>query len=152
MEKRQLTRLYIFITVFGTFIFVMSMFVAAFYTPDAIFTKHIWAERIMIKGQPGQSSAWLGQAGDGEIGMFLYDQKNRNRMSIILYPDGQPGIELYDNNHKPRLSLTLSNDGSPAILIFSKDGTRKSRIIVSADNQKDIYILDEHGNHMGTLP
>jgi len=125
-------------------------------------TSTVEAQKFVLKDKTGKIRAVLGEGPDNEIGLLVYDGKQRPRAMIAVDDNDMPVIRVSDDAGKervvldaisgvrvegngPRVVLGVQHGNEPALQLIDKDGW--TRATLSLTNTAPILkFLDPRGD------
>jgi hypothetical protein len=102
-------------------------------------SRTVEAERFVLKDRQGKIRAVLGESPDDEIGLVVYDARQRPGAVIAVRDGGFPVVELRDATGVPKVTLDLSTG-----LAVSGDGPRVT-VGVHLGTEPTVQLSDKDG-------
>src|SRR5262245_11883381 len=127
-------------------------------------TATLEAQRFVLKDKSGKMRAVLGEGADGELGLLVYDQKQRPRAMLAMDDNDSPILRLADDGGRdrivlepvggmrvegngPRLVLGVPYGNEPTLQLIDKDGwTRAALTLTSTNTAPILKFLDPRGD------
>ena len=127
-------------------------------------TTTVEAQKFVLKDKSGKIRAVLGEGPDNEIGLLVYDGKQRPRAMIAMDDNDTPMVRLSDDAGKervvldsisgvrvegngPRVVLGVQHGTEPALQLIDKDGwTRATLTLTSTNTAPILKFLDARGD------
>jgi len=122
------------------------------------------AQKFVLKDKSGKIRAVLGEGADNEIGLLVYDGKQRPRAMIAMDDNDMPFVRLLDDTSKervvldaisgvrvegngPRVVLGVQHGNEPALQLIDKDGwTRATLTLTNTNTAPILKFLDPRGD------
>ena len=122
------------------------------------------AQRFVLKDKSGKIRAVLGEGADNEIGLLVYDGKQRPRAMIAVDDNDLPVVRVSDDAGKervvvdsisgvriegngPRVVLGVQSGNEPALQLIDKDGwTRATLTLTNTNTAPILKFLDPRGD------
>src|SRR3989441_9612261 len=127
-------------------------------------TSTVEAQKFVLKDKTGKIRAVLGEGPDNEIGLLVYDGKQRPRAMIAVDDNDMPVIRVSDDAGKervvldaisgvrvegngPRVVLGVQHGNEPALQLIDKDGwTRATLTLTNTNTAPILKFLDPRGD------
>jgi len=127
-------------------------------------TSTVEAQKFVLKDKTGKIRAMLGEGVDNEIGLLIYDGKQRPRAMIAVDDNDMPVIRVSDDAGKervvldaisgvrvegngPRVVLGVQHGNEPALQLIDKDGwTRATLTLTNTNTAPILKFLDPRGD------
>jgi hypothetical protein len=105
--------------------------------------KVIEAERFVLRAKNGKMRADLRVTPEDLVGFVLFDQDERQRVGMAVYPNRIASLKLLSDTDKTRATLFMQGDGAGGFNLFRDD---KLRGVMGMDQAGTIYlqINDQH--------
>ena len=127
-------------------------------------TSTVEAQKFVLKDKTGKIRAMLGEGVDNEIGLLIYDGKQRPRAMIAVDDNDLPVIRVSDDagrervvldaisgvrveGNGPRVVLGVQHGNEPALQLIDKDGwTRATLTLTNTNTAPILKFLDPRGD------
>jgi len=127
-------------------------------------TSTVEAQKFVLKDKSGKIRAVLGESADNEVGLLVYDGKQRPRAMIAMDDNDLPIIRVSDDAGKervvvdsisgvrvegngPRVVLGVQQGNEPALQLIDKDGwTRATLSLTNTNTAPILKFLDPRGD------
>ncbi len=91
-------------------------------------------------GPNGRVTAQITSSVEGTPAIFFYDENNKVRLNLGIYPGGAPGVILMDKDGNAAAILRLTDDGHTPVLVMKEGGVDKKIIGLGQYDEKKIEI------------
>ena len=127
-------------------------------------TATVEAQKFVLKDKHGKLRAVLGEGADNEIGLIVYDGKQRPRATVAMDDNDLPMMRLLDDGgrervvldttagmrvegHGPRVILGVQFGNEPTLQLIDKDGwTRATLTLTNTGTTPILKFLDPRGD------